>query len=172
MIIPIEERHLDEIALSQLLAWQKGFKGILSDELLRNLDKNDFLLAWRQILKNRERTNYVSLSENDKAVGFVSFGPYDKVKESSFAEIYGIYVNPLNWRQGHAKSLMERAVSDLEDSRKYAALYLWTMVQNPRAKKFYESFGFISDGSFRTSERNGESFAECRYCYKIQIEKT
>ncbi len=168
MIIPIEERHLEDVAMSQLLAWQIGFKGILSDKLLTHLDKNEFLLSWQQILKSKERINYISLTKQEKAVGFVSFGPYEKNSDSEFAEIYGIYVNPANWRQGHAKSLMEKAVSELEDSQKYSRIYIWTIVQNVGAKKFYENFGFILDGNFRTSERNGELFEECRYVYGIQ----
>lgn len=168
MVIPIEERHLEDIAESQILAWQVSFKGILSDKLLNHLNKSEFLLSWQQIIKNKERINYVSLTKQEKAVGFVSFGPYDKDIDSEFAEIYGIYINPSYWRQGRAKSLMEKAVSELEDSQKYSAIYLWTMVQNVGAKKFYENFGFILDGKFRTSERNGEYFEECRYAYSIQ----
>jgi len=168
MIISLEEKHLEDIAMSQLLAWQKGFKGILSDKILNHLNKNDFLLSWQQIIKDKDRINYVSLNRHEKAIGFVSFGPYDKDNNSQFAEIYGIYINPEYWRQGLAKSLMEMAISELEDSKKYSAIYLWTMVQNVGAKKSYENFRFISDGSFRTSERNGELFEECRYGYGIQ----
>jgi RimJ/RimL family protein N-acetyltransferase len=168
MIIPIEERYLDDVAKSQLLAWQKGFKGILSEQLLKSLDKNEFLRSWQQIILNKERVNYIALTKEVNAIGFVSFGPYDKVKGSEFAEIYGIYINPNYWRQGHAKSLMEKAVLVLEDSNKYSAIFIWTMVQNTGARKFYENFGFEPDGSFRTSERNGELFEECRYAYGLQ----
>jgi RimJ/RimL family protein N-acetyltransferase len=169
MIIQLEEKHLEDIALTHLLTWQKAFKGILSENLLNRLDKNEFLYSWQQVIKNKERNNYVALSDEEKAIGFISFGPYNNDKNNKCAEIYGIYVNPDYWRRGYAKSLMKKAISELEISKHFSGIFLWTMTKNVGARSFYEKVGFKSDGTSRVAERNGERFDECRYFYDLPL---
>lgn len=167
MISQLKEKHLEDIALTHLLAWQKAFTGILSENLLSRLDKNEFLRSWQQTIQNKERINYVALTIEDKAIGFISFGPYDSVKNNEYAEIYGIYINPNYWRQGHAKSLMEKAILELENLKTYSKIFLWAMTKNIGAREFYEKVGFKPESTLRIAERKGEQFDECRYYYDL-----
>ena len=74
MVKLLGEEHLEDIAESHLLAWQRAFKGILSNDLLYRLDKYEFLSIWKQTIQNEKRKNYVALSDENIAIGFISFG--------------------------------------------------------------------------------------------------
>ncbi|MEM9829773.1 MAG: GNAT family N-acetyltransferase [Bacteroidota bacterium] len=114
MIVELEERHISDIAYAQVLAWKKAFKRILSDKNLASLQVEDFERNWKQIIQQTQRKNLVWLTEEGKAVGFVSFGkPKDK-NESADLEIYGIYVHPDYWNQKVGFGLMKSATDYIQ----------------------------------------------------------
>ena len=165
MIKPLEEKYLPDVAAAHLLAWQKAFKGILSDGLLYSLDKYEFLSIWKQTIQNIKRKNYVALDEDNIAIGFVSFG---STKENNqWAEIFGIYVHPDHWEQGHGKALITKAIAELKNAARYSKIILWVMSENDAARQFYEKMGFELDSLTRISERSGEQFEECRYSLEL-----
>lgn len=161
MIKLIEEKYLEDIAKAHLLAWQKAFKGILSDDLLFSLNKYEFLGIWKQILQNEKRKNYVALSDENMAVGFISFGSYKE--NNQWAEIYGIYVHPEYWDQGYGRELMNKAISEIKKTKRFTKIILWVMSENFSARRFYEKLGFKLDSQTRISERKGEQFQESSY---------
>lgn len=161
MIKSLEEKYLPDVAIAHLLAWQKAYKGILSDDLLFSLDQHEFSRIWKQTIQNEKRKNYIALDDKGIAIGFVSFGSAKENDQS--AEIIGIYVHPNHWDEGHGKALMQKAISEIKNSRRYSKIILWVMTENDSARQFYEKLGFKLDSQTRTSERKGEQFKECRY---------
>lgn len=159
MVRQLQEKDIDDIAQAHLLAWQKSFQGILSDNILNQLNKEEFIKIWQQTIKNEKRKNYVALTSEGVAIGFVSFDTGDK----DSTEIYGIYVNPNYWRQGYGKSLMDKALSEIKNLGKYSKIVLWVMTKNNAARRFYEKIGFNLDKAIRISSRHGEEFEECKY---------
>lgn len=87
MIAELTNEYIPNIAEAQVSAWQAAFKGILSDELLSDLIVEDFADNWRKIITQKERKNWIWVNEEDKAVGFVSFGKPKDEKESADFEI-------------------------------------------------------------------------------------
>ena len=165
MIKPLEEKYLEDVAIAHLLAWQKAFQGILSDDLLYGLDKYEFLRIWKQTIQNEKRTNFIALNGENVAIGFISFGT--SKENRLWAEIIGIYVHPEFWDQGYGKALMKKAASELKNSGKYSKIILWVMAENDSARQFYEKTGFKLDAQTRTSERQGEEFDECMYSLEL-----
>lgn len=159
MIRQLEEKDIEYIASTHLLAWQKAFQGILSDKLLHQLNKEEFVQTWHQTIKNKGRTNYVALTSENVPVGFVSFDTDD----NDSSEIYGIYVNPNYWGQGYGKSLMGKAIAEINSLNKYSKIVLWVMTKNNSSRQFYEKIGFRLDFDTRISFRLGEEFEECKY---------
>ena len=159
MIREFQEKDIDDIASTHLLAWQKSFQGILSDNLLNQLDKDEFIKTWRQTIKNEKRKNYIALTSENTPIGFVSFDTGD----NDSAEIYGIYVNPKYWGQGYGKSLIDKAVSEINNLDKHLKIVIWVMIKNNSARQFYEKIGFHLDIVTRISSRHGEEFEECKY---------
>lgn len=165
MIKLLEEKYLEDVATAHLLAWQKAYRGILSDSVLNGLDKKEFLSRWEQHIQNQNRKNYVALNNSNIAIGFISF---ENIKENNACvEIIGIYVHPEYWEQGHGTALMKKAISDVRSAEHFFKIILWTMTENNSARQFYEKSGFKPDSLIRTSERKGEQFQECRYSLEL-----
>ncbi len=55
----LEAKYIDDVAVAHRAAWQKAFRGILSDPLLNALKDSEFVDSWRQIVKRADRTNLV-----------------------------------------------------------------------------------------------------------------
>lgn len=79
MTIEFKEEYINDIVQAQMFSWKKAFKGILSKKLLSNLVVEDFEENWRKVLKNKERENFIWLNEENRGLGFISYGkPKDK----------------------------------------------------------------------------------------------
>ena len=165
MIQSLIEKYIPDISAAHVAAWQKAFRGILSDELLDNIKVEDFEQGWKHNISKKERTNLIWVTENDKAVGFVSFGKsYDKAGKIQ-TEIYGIYVHPNHWGKGIGYQLMKNAVSKISVEENSNGVILWVMTKNTASRNFYERFGFFPTNKTRISKRNNEPFEEIKYQY-------
>ena len=73
-----------------------------------------------------------------------------------------IYVHPEHWRRGFGEQLMawadRRARTD-----GYESVTLWVMEKNQGARSFYETLGWIFDGSTRSQEIQHVSVNKVRY---------
>lgn len=159
MIRLLKEKDIEAIALTHLLSWQFAFKNILSDHLLEELNIETFLETWRQIIKNKNRYNYIATSDN-YPIAFISFG--QSPEDENVAEIYGIYVNPNFWRQGFGNLLLKKALEELSILG-YSSVILWVMVENNNARAFYAKNEFLNSYDKRTSQRKNEFFEEYKY---------
>jgi GNAT superfamily N-acetyltransferase len=100
------------------------------------------------------------VAETDgQVVGFASIGP--SRDEADVGELYAIYVEPAEWSTGAGRALILRAEELLQ--AEYREATLWVLDANPRARRFYESFGWTADGGQKTFERLGVRAPEVRY---------
>jgi len=163
MIQPLIEKYIPDISVAHVAAWQKAYRGILSDEQLDNLQVENFIKGWKHNIFKKGRTNLIWVTENDKAVGFVSFGkPYDE-NEKIQAEIYGFYVHPDFWKKRIGYQLMKNAVLKISKQENFNGVILWVMTKNRASRNFYERFGFSQTKETKISKRNGEEFEEMKY---------
>jgi len=81
--------------------------------------------------------------------------------ERGLGELYAIYVHPDWWATGAGRALIERG--ELELRSIYLEATLWVLEDNPRARSFYETAGWTSDGSTKSDERWGVRAPEVRY---------
>lgn len=166
MIIGFTENYIEDIALVQLNSWKKAFKGILSDKQLQSLRIEDFSENWKIILRREGRSNYIWLNENKRGQGFVSYGkPLDGNERADF-EIYGIYVDPIYWRNGIGYQLLRFAIDNLSNIKASSKTILWTMKRNELSQNFYKKFGFTESGESRISKRGDDEFEEIKLEYK------
>jgi ribosomal protein S18 acetylase RimI-like enzyme len=151
------------VARAHVAAWQKAFRGILSDKLLDSLSVERSEAVWRELLQREGRTHLVA-EQGDVILGYVAFGPAQAPDASALpvGEIIGLYVHPDHWRMGAGRRLLQQAIEALR-GRGVPRVFVWTMAENALAKAFYQKNGFIADGRERTSQRQGESFREVRF---------
>lgn len=75
-----------------------------------------------------------------------------------------LYLAPDIWRQGLGRRLLQEAMATRPE------LELWTFQRNDRARRFYESFGFIAV-EFTDGSANEEREPDVRYVWKRSGER-
>jgi GNAT superfamily N-acetyltransferase len=96
---------------------------------------DDVLARWRLVLDEPGMTVLID-SVGDLAVGFAAFGD---------GWLRHLGVDPLWWGTGRAAVLHDAALSALR-SRGDRTAYLWVLVENRRARAFYERLGWTEAG--------------------------
>jgi GNAT superfamily N-acetyltransferase len=94
-----------------------------------------------------------------RVLGFATVGP--SRDEDGVGELYAIYVEPVEWSTGTGRMLLRRAEELL--GAEYDEASLWVLDENPRARRFYEAFGWAPDGGRKAVERLGVRAPEVRY---------
>jgi ribosomal protein S18 acetylase RimI-like enzyme len=161
LIRPIKESDIQAVAKVHVESWKVGYRGILSDRLLEQLQPERFEKVWVEILKQKNRMNLL-VEENKRTIGFTGFEIAPKDKQTLEGEIIGLYVDPFAWRRGAGACLTEQALVQMKKNG-FETAFLWTMIRNTIAKSFYEKMGFKISQEKRTSERAGEHFDEVKY---------
>ncbi len=102
--------------------------------------------AWLGWLKRANA--YTAVSHHQATLtGFTTI--HKKKEEDSLAEIAAYFVHPDYWRQGVGHHLWEHLVVQVA-TLEIQKLNVWVLDNNERAKQFYASLGFNSNGNRRT----------------------
>ncbi len=138
--------------------WQVGYRHVFPAEQLERLEIDRS--RWERRLERPPAgwTTFVA-EGHGRTLGFVSVGP--SRDEAGVGEVYAVYVDPDDWRQGAGRALLERGEERLAEE--YREATLWVLEDNPRARRFYEAVGWHLDGGRQTVERLGVSPPEVRY---------
>ena len=137
------------VAALHVRAWQRGYAGLLPDDLLAALDPDVMAQRRREVLANPERRFTSMVAEHEGSIaGFVTFGPYRVAQDMTnlqpeFGEILAIYVDPDRWRGGVGGALMRTALQRLEQPE----VRLWVLAENKQAQGFYRKHGLSPDGA-------------------------
>ena len=142
----------DGVARVHVRGWQAAYAGLIDDDYLRHLDVADRRRAWRDRLPGGEPdvVTYVATTGAD-VVGFASVGPArdgDLARQQErWAEVYAVYVDPAHWRTGVGTALWDAVDAGQTDGT--AAVALWVLLGNLRAREFYTARGLAPDGAQR-----------------------
>jgi ribosomal protein S18 acetylase RimI-like enzyme len=98
-------------------------------------------------------------------VGYASFGPERTVASlaavgsgtspgafsqaglaGETGELYAVYVSPARWSTGAGRALTDAVLDGLRVAG-YRRVVLWTLIENARARRFYDKAGFAPDGA-------------------------
>ncbi len=135
----------------------------MPDAYLDELDADDRAAYWRrQVLALLPGQRLKVVVDDGVVVGFAAAGPEHDGRAADIGELYAINLDPAHWGTGAGRALLEAAQAEL-DRMGFAELVLWVLPGNARARRFYELAGWTADGTERTSEAFGVSFAEVRY---------
>ena len=128
-----------------------------------------------------DRTNLVAVAPQASViVGYASFGPERTVASvasvgsgpppgalspaglaGETGELYSLYVAPAHWSTGAGRALTGAALDGLRAAG-YRRVVLWTLIENARARRFYDKAGFAPDGAINILDGLG-SAEELRY---------
>jgi len=136
-------------------AWKAAYKGIVPDDFLDGLtDENCAPRSHRP-------DSALVCEDRGKIIGVVCFGALRDKNTPQTGEIYSLYVLPEYWRKGSGRALFDAAKEQLRASG-YETLFLWALVENVRARRFYEKMGMTVISS-RTIIIGGKQLNETGY---------
>jgi ribosomal protein S18 acetylase RimI-like enzyme len=172
--VPIEIRPAtaaDEPVTAQIRreTWLAAYAQIIDPEIIERVTApRDGASAGPQ--PDRTSLVAVALPGADVAgagviVGYASFGPERTVASvasvgsgpspgalspaglaGETGELYSLYVAPAHWSTGAGRALTGAALDGLRAAG-YRRVVLWTLIENARARRFYDKAGFAPDGA-------------------------
>jgi GNAT superfamily N-acetyltransferase len=128
------------IAEIQVETWRAAYVGVMPQATLDALDVDERTRAWRHWVSAEWSAQFVA-KRDSRSVGFASVGPCRH--EQATGELYAIYVRPDSWSTGAGLALMEAGVAWLAE--RWPQAVLWVAEENPRARRFYERYGWVAE---------------------------
>jgi ribosomal protein S18 acetylase RimI-like enzyme len=138
--------------------WRATYARIIPGPVLDGLDVEQGERWWRRALAAEGFVTFVAEQGAD-VVGFVSLGPCRDIDH--VGEVYAIYVQPEAWGTGAGLALMDAGVDWL--AGRWDEAVLWVAEENPRARRFYESYGWIAEERRVEEVAPGAFVPEVRY---------
>lgn len=159
------------IAAVQRRAWRTGYRGLLADAFLDDLDFSYLGAYWtgRATISPTPRHRLLVAGGRGEVHGVVDAGP-DRdaggpVASDGLAatgEVRSLYVDPSAQGGGLGAALLAAAVAELVDQACHE-LILWVVEGNERARRFYERRGWSADGGRKVTPVGDGGLAEVRY---------
>jgi len=145
-------------------SWQAAYRGIVPDEYLNSLSPKQREV---HLIKSLSALTYrFAIGELDgQCVGMICF--YPKNSEESLEEVWeleALYLLPQYWDRGIGRELIQYAFRYMR-GLKVNICNLWVLIDNHRAKRFYEYMGLTCTGKEKTIEIGGKKLIEV--CYSI-----
>lgn len=154
----------DEAALAhiQTESWKAAFCDILSKDVLEQCTQPDAAAAmYRRLIETGYGHGY--MLRVDGAPHCIAWWSAAREEDMpGYAELICIHSLPGRWRQGYGRAMLETVLRDIR-SAGYAAVMLWVFSENQRARRFYESFGFIFNGKTKNDA------GACEVCYEMRL---
>ena len=134
----------EDLTRIMISAWQAGFRGILSEEIIERYTQFETCAEmFQQILSSGIGTMYLAFLEA-KPVGLLYWLP-----EGDSARIEALLTVPEVWGAGVAAALMGRTI---QDASAHQIIAVWPFAENHRAQRFYEKHGFHATGVSRIGD--------------------
>ena len=146
-------------------SWRAAYAGIVDEAYLAGLDVEDRARLWRDRLAGGgpAAVTYVATLGTD-VVGFASVGPVrdeDLARQlECWTEVYGLYVDPDRWGAGVGTALWGAVEAGWAEET--AAVALWVLRDNVRAREFYLARGLAPDGAERLISIGTRELTEVR----------
>ena len=151
------------IAEVHVASWQVAYRGFFPDAVLDKLSVPDRRALWLPRLQAGTFSVWVT-EDAGKITGFVSACPSRDADAPPpvFAEVAALYVHPQAWATGCGRTLCEAVFTEMRHTPAQTVL-VWVLTGNVRARRFYESLGFITDDARKNVTLFDVTLPEVRY---------
>jgi GNAT superfamily N-acetyltransferase len=142
--------------------WQTAYRNVFPPEELDAMVVD--ASRWRRWLAEdfeHGQTCFVAEDANG-VLGWVTTGP-SGIPE--LGELHGLYVDPDSWGHGAGRALLARGEAELAAT--WGDAILWTLEDNPRTRRFYESAGWRVDGTTGSLAFFGVEAPVVRYAKRL-----
>lgn len=155
------KKDIDDLAKIQVESWNNAFKNIIVDEELKKYANFENRKTTIENVFSTDKNHYYIAFFDNKPCGQI-YWCIDETLENT-AEINGVHTLPETWGSGVGKEMLKKVLEDIK-KEKIDVVYLWTFVENKRARRFYEKAGFKEEN--KNQVRFGDSL-EVRYLTKL-----
>lgn len=136
------------LAFIQTESWKAGFKDILSaDTLKRYTQMVKATAMYRYLLEHNIGNGYLLKIKNiPHCIAW-----WDATRENDmpdYAELICIHSLQNQWRKGYGRKMLDAVLYDIKKAG-YSKVMLWVFEDNTRARRFYESLGFTTNGKVK-----------------------
>lgn len=140
IIRDIEEKDIESVVDIQIGGWRTAYKGIVDDNFLNSMDKNERI----ERRKNDYKENGFIVAEIDgKVVGFCRYIDNNNRSpeiRNADCELAAIYVNPELKYKGIGTKLVNYVKEEFRKKGK-TKMIIWCLKDNEPSKKFYTKMG-------------------------------
>lgn len=137
-----EATDQDAALISQIIAaaWREAYQDFIDPVYLSRLPDEYWLPSMRGWLESGRM--YALIAETDsRPVGCIVYGRGRDEDHADCGEIVSLYVLPQEMGRGVGSALLTAALADLRTDG-YDKVYLWAILDNKRAWRFYQRHGF------------------------------
>lgn len=167
LIRTIKYEDIEQIVDINIKDWKKEYKGIIDDEILNNLNRQEKIKKWKN---NFNKGNVVVAEENGNILGYCRYDDNVVYENTDIdSEIIAIYVDCDKLRNGIGRKLVEYVKNDLKNRNK-TKMVIWCLEKNQNARKFYEKIGGNLISNEKYFEKEGKKYKEVGYIYNINKE--
>lgn len=149
----------NRFALSHIYeeSWRYAYKGIIPQAYLDSIPTGRWAANFDQA-----EMNTIVMIQNDIFIGTTSFCKSRFPEFKEFGEIVSLYLLPEYMGNGYGKYLLKAAVEGLIRLG-YRNIFLWVLVENYRARSFYEKAGFKPTNHYLNDSIGGRDLREVQY---------
>ena len=138
-IRPAGSADAPDIARIHIDMWRLAYKGILSEEYLRQLSYSRIRMHWQIMIERHSGVLIVGESSDDGIIGFAAGGAERTGAFGVDGELMALYVLSSHHRNGIGRSLTVDMARRLADHGR-TGMVVWVLADNP-ARDFYEHLG-------------------------------
>jgi GNAT superfamily N-acetyltransferase len=147
------------IADVQVDAWREGYAGLLPDELLAALPRDQFAEQWQQSISRPSdaRQRVLVALERASVRGFAATLPAGDADTdpANDGEVAEFAVLPAHRGEGHGSRLLHAVVDTLRADR-FSHATMWLNSTNDELRGFLVGQGWAADGAHRELDLHGD----------------
>ena len=162
LIRPAEPDDALAVARVHVRSWQAAYRTLLPDDYLDQLRPEDRAQMYDFTGLDPLKPRTIVAAKNGLIYGFATTAPSRDQDLADYGELYALYVDPEQWGQGIGAALVSTARAGLFEAG-FRNAFLWVMVGNTRAERFYQIGRWALDGLRRTDTVWGVTVEEVRY---------
>lgn len=147
------------IAAVQVASWREQYAGLLPDDLLDALDREEVAAGWAASLSRPAdaRNRVLVALDRDTVCGFAVTGPASDpdCDPVGNGELSDLTVAPTHTRHGHGSRLLQACVDTLRADR-FDTAVTWLTSTDDIRRRFLTEAGWAADGAHRELDLRGD----------------
>ena len=172
MIRPATLDDAEAIGSIQIETWKSAYRGLVADEFLDGMSKDERKNRWSEILLRAGCATFVSEVDGKHIIGFANGGPGRDERADFRGELNGLYVLP-DWHRQRIGSRLVGSIAHWLLKSGLDTMLVWTLADNP-FRPFYERLGgkLIAEKDIEIGEQKLREVAYGWDTLSVLIERT